>query len=115
MLQEKKGCDVMAQWTNINVNKNKIAMENERSVLIKMPEGSLYKGYSFWHIKKLIRDGRTLGDISIGFNEGFLFRLKKYGKGKYNKLDVLHEVVIDASELIQVFKQIDTKVVRGDI
>lgn len=101
----------MAQWHNININKNKIITENDKSILISMPSTSVYEGYTFWHLKKLVRDGRNKGAISIGFTNEFVFRLKKYGNGKYNKFDVLDEKEISATEMQIEFKQIDENIV----
>lgn len=99
------------EWNNINISKNKIITENDKSVLIAMPKNSHYAGYSFWHLKKLIRKGRNHGAISIGFTNEFLFRLKKYGNGKWNKSEVLDEIEINSYEIERAFEISDSNIV----
>lgn len=90
-------------WKNININKNNIKTETAKAVLIQMPHSSSYDGYVFWHPSKLVRDGGNSASVSIGYNDEFKFRLKKYGKGKTNYKDVLDEVELDSSEFEEEF------------
>lgn len=85
-------------WKNINVNNQNIEVETSKSVLIKMPNNSDYKGYKFWHPAKLVRSGRNSNAVSLGYTDEFTFKLKKYGNGKYNRNEVIDEVEIDAEE-----------------
>lgn len=90
-------------WKNVNVNKNQIEIDTGKSVLINCPHNSNYDGYSFWHTSKLVRAGRHSASVSIGYTDDFKFALKKYGKGKYNKSEVLDEVEIDVEEFEEMF------------
>lgn len=85
-------------WKNININMQNIIAETDKAVLINMPNNSDYKGYSFWHPSKLVRSGRHSHAVSLGYTDDFTFKLKKYGKGKYNKSQVVKEQEIDAEE-----------------
>ena len=90
-------------WRNININKQNVIMETGHSVLIACPHNSDYDGYCFWHPAKLVRDGRHNNAISISYTEDVTFRLKKYGKGKYNKREVIDEVVLGYEDIEEVF------------
>lgn len=99
------------KWKNININKSNIEAETSRAVLIKMPHSSDYDGYKFWHPAKLVRRGRHSGAVSIGYTDGFTFKLFKNGNGKYNKFDVLDETEIGAEEFEDAFGVIDENIV----
>lgn len=101
----------MTNWNNINISKNKIIMENDKMILISMPSNNRFNGYSFWHLKKLVRSGRNKGSISIGFTNDFIFRLRKYGKGKYNKNDVIDEVEVNSFEIEKAFEKSDGNII----
>lgn len=97
-------------WKNININKQNIKQETSRAVLIAMPHSSDYDGYSFWHPSKLVRDGRHSYAVSIGYTDDFKFRLVKYGKGKWNKFDIIDETSIDAEEFEEAFGVMDDNI-----
>lgn len=90
-------------WKNISINKNQIAAETSKSVLINMPHNSEYNGFSFWHPSKLVRQGKHNGAVSLGYTDEFIFKLKKYGKGKYNGREVIDEMEISAAEFAEAF------------
>ena len=69
------------EWKTIDINIQNIATETDKAVLIKIPKNSDFKGYSFWHTKKLVWKGKTQDTITIGYNDDFNFALIKYGKG----------------------------------
>lgn len=94
-------------WKTLNINKNNIIAETERSVLIACPHASDYDGYSFWHPAKLVREGRHSGALSFSYTETFEFRLKKYGRGKYNSREVLDAVIVGYEEIEEIFGVID--------
>ena len=77
--------------------------ETERAVLIAMPHSSEFDGYKFWHPRKLVRESRLKGKVSIGFTEEFVFYLRKYGSGLYNSREVTDEIPIAADEFEDVF------------
>lgn len=90
-------------WKSININKQNIRTETEKAVLIACPHASDYNGYCFWHPSKLVREGRHKGAVSISYTEEFTFRLKKYGKGRYNSHEVIDEIQLGYDELEEVF------------
>lgn len=94
----RKELKIMADWKNININKNQIKADTGKAVLIALPHNSKYDGFSFWHPSKLVRNGRHSAAVSIGYTNDFTFTLKKYGNGKYNGRDVIAEKVISVEE-----------------
>lgn len=90
-------------WKNININIQNIKQETGKAVLIAMPHNSNYDGYSFWHPAKLVRDGNHSYAISLGYTDDFTFNLKKYGKGRYNKHQVIAEQTISVKEFEKAF------------
>lgn len=94
-------------WHSLNINKNNIKAETGKAVLIACPHKSEFDGYAFWHPAKLVRSGRHSAAVSFSYTETFDFRLKKYGKGKYNKREVLDEVVVGYKEIEEIFGVID--------
>ena len=89
--------------------KQNIIAETRNSVLIACHHKSEFYGYSFWHPAKLVRDGYQLNTVSISYTEDFVFRLKKYGKGKYNRREIIDEVQLAHDEIEEVFKCISKK------
>ena len=81
-------------WNNIEINDSLVKARTAKSVLIAFPRKSQLHGYSFWHPAKLVRTGRIVNTVSIGYSGEFVFRLKKYGNGKYNKREVVSEMEI---------------------
>lgn len=94
-------------WRSININKQNIKAETGKAVLIACPHKSDFDGYSFWHPAKLVRDGSHSNSVSISYTEEFVFRLKKYGKGKYNSREVIDEVQLAYDEIEEVFSCMD--------
>lgn len=90
-------------WRSININKQNIKAETGKAVLIACPHNSDYDGYCFWHPSKLVRDGRHSNAVSISYTEDFTFYLKKYGKGQYNRNEVIDEIQLGYDELEEVF------------
>lgn len=90
-------------WKSVNINKQNIKAETGRAVLIACPHNSDFDGYSFWHPSKLVRDGRHSNAVSVSYTEEFTFRLKKYGKGRYNSHEVIDEVQLGYDEFEEVF------------
>lgn len=90
-------------WKNIEINLQNIETDTGKSTLIKMPKGSDYAGYKFWHPSKLVRYGSNSYARSIGYTDEFTFKLKKYGNGKYNKFDVIDEIEIGVEEFEEAF------------
>lgn len=94
-------------WHSLKINKNNIKAETGKAVLIACPHSSEYDGYCFWHPSKLVREDRNGWTYSVSYTEDFDFRLKKYGKGKYNSREVLDEKTLGYKEIEEVFSVID--------
>lgn len=92
-------------WKKINIVENNIEAITNKAYLIKMPNNSKYKGYKFWHTDKLIKKHGKI--YKVIYNDDFVFKLMKYGEGKYNFKDIVKEVEIDSLELESQFEQIN--------
>ena len=101
-------------WKNIEINDSLVKARTAKSVLIAFPRKSQLHGYSFWHPAKLVRTGRIVNTVSIGYSGEFVFRLKKYGNGKYNKREVVSEMEIGTDEFEQAFAGINSNDVEPD-
>lgn len=98
-------------WTKIFFNTQNIQSDTGRSVLIKMPNKSQYNGWVFWHPKKLVREQGGKGYHSaFSFTEDWIFKVKLYGKGRYNSKDVIREVELEASEMKEIWGIVDENV-----
>ena len=82
----------MAAWKHVAIAENMLRRRTDKAVLIAMPCKSEYSGFMFWHPAKLVRG------TSISYTDEFVFRLKKYGRGKYNSFEVVSEMEITTSE-----------------
>lgn len=67
-------------------------------------------GYKFWHPSKLVKKGRNSYAVSLGYTDDFIFRLKKYGNGRYNKYDVIDEKEITGKEFEEAFGVMDSNI-----
>jgi hypothetical protein len=77
-----------------------------------MPNNSQYKNYSFWHPNKLTKEGPHTNAITLKYFDGFVFKLKKYGRGKYNKYDILKEDEISVEEFEEIFQLINKNIIE---
>lgn len=92
------------EWEKIHIQSNNIKGSTDKAVLINMPKTSKYKGYSFWHPKKLTRpEGKNSYLLSVSFTQEFVFKLKKFGKGQHNFNKVLDEKEISPKEFKESF------------
>ena len=98
-------------WKQININKQQIIANCDNAVLIKMPHNSDYDNYSFWHPTKLIKDGKNKNAHVVLYTDEFLFHLIKYGKGKWNKRQVLDRITIKAYEFETAFETINKNII----
>lgn len=85
-------------WTSIEINRNQIETETEKAILIKLPKNSNLNGFVFWHPSKLVRNGKGRM-LTFSFNEDFVFKIFKNGKGKTNKFKKIDEIIINAEEM----------------
>ena len=99
-------------WKNIIINRNLIKAATDRAVLIAMPHNSDYDGYSFWHPSKLVREYNNT--VSIGYTYEFVFLLKKYGKGIYNRWNVLDEIPLSGEDMGSVFADLNGNFIPPD-
>lgn len=86
-------------WENIKVNIQNIEAETANALLIKLPNKSKFKDFSFWISKKLVRDGSHSYEISIGIREDFQITAKRTGKN----FKVLDEKILTASDIKEAF------------
>lgn len=90
-------------WKKININNSNLVVEADKATLVKMPNKSQYAGYCFWHPNKLIREGKNSNASTLSYSDEFKFQIIKYGKGKYNKRDIIHEIEITIEEFEEAF------------
>lgn len=90
-------------WKTSEFNRQNIKKETDRAVLINCPHSSDYDGYSFWFPASLVREGSHSYAVTISYTDEFVFKLKKYGKGKYNRYDVIDEVELTSDDIADVF------------
>lgn len=83
----------MTEWKGISIDRSRIVAESARSVKISMPKKGDYKGWYFWHPKKLIFTRNVEhGRVCMRYTDEFVFQLKKDGP----KLGTTKEVSISA-------------------
>ena len=99
-------------WKNINVNSNQIVIATDKSYLVKCPNNSKYSGFVFWHPAKCVRQGRNSYALSLGYTDDFVFRLKKYGKGKTNFDKIIEEKEINSKEFEEIFGVTDKNIIN---
>lgn len=98
-------------WTNVFFNALSIHGESDSSVLIKMPNSSKYNGWYFWHPKKLVREQGGKGyHLTFSFHNNWEFKILLYGKGRYNKRDVLKTEILTSSDMKRIFNVVDDHV-----
>lgn len=86
----------------MRISTNFIIRETGRATLFKMPHNSDFDGFQFWFPSKLVK-GESKQMVTLSFSDNFNFNLKKYGKGKYNKFEVVDECTIDSDTLLEAF------------
>lgn len=98
-------------WQKIFINSQNIKGESDRAYLIQMPNNSSYKGWAFWHPKKLVREQGGKGYfLTFSFTDDFIFKAVLYGKGRYNKMSVIRSEDISADEMKEIFGVVDKSV-----
>lgn len=102
------------KWKGLQINSNLIKAHTEKSVLINMPRNSEYNGYAFWHPSKLVWEGKHDAAVSVRYTDGFVFYLKKYGKGRYNSHELLDEIQLAPDEMEAVFAAIGDNIIAPE-
>lgn len=91
-------------WRTININNQNIIKCSGKAVLIACPHNSRLNGFEFWHPSKLIKNGESKNQVSISYTDDFIFKLKKFGKGKYNKFKIVEEKDATSAEIEDAFE-----------
>lgn len=102
-------------WKSININKQNIKAETGKAILIAMPNNSTYKGFVFWHTKKLVHEGRHSNAVSISYTDEFKFHLFKYGKGKFNVKEIIDIEDVGVEEFEEAFGVMNENISIGGI
>lgn len=98
-------------WEKIFIYSQNIKAESERAYLIQMPNKSSYKGWAFWHPKKLVRKQGGKGYLlAFSFTNEFIFKVILYGKGRYNSMSAVRREEISVDEMKEIFGVIDKNV-----
>ena len=90
-------------WKKVKINLQNVQATTEKAYLIACPHKSRYDGYCFWHPAKLVRGGNHSYALQLSFTDEFVFTLKKYGQGKWNKSKVLHSIELSAEEFEKIY------------
>ena len=90
-------------WRKVAINAQNVGYTTEKAALINMPHSSDHDGYSVWVSLKLLRSGRHSYEYLLSIKGDMEFTLKKYGKGRYNKSQVIAEKTITAEEMAAAF------------
>ena len=90
-------------WKGLEIHADLITREASRSVLIAMPHKSKFDGYYFWHPSKCIKPSCNRDAINLIYTDSFTFRLKKFGRGRFNEFVIIDEKQIDAAEFKKAF------------
>ncbi|WP_394265433.1 hypothetical protein [Bergeyella zoohelcum] len=79
-----------------------------------MPNRSQYKGYAFWHPKKLVRlQGGKGYHLTFSFTEDFEFRVILYGQGRFNGNTIIRQEYLTPNEMREAFGVVDKEINRA--
>lgn len=92
------------EWKHFFVKANSIVKTFNKNTLLRMPDNSDYPNYVFWISNKLIQNGTIEGTFAIGYQDGFLIRLKKYERNWYIPKMEKESIAIPIKEIIKQFK-----------
>ena len=96
------------KWKKVNLCENQIKARTAKSVLVKMPLSSKYKGFFFLHPSKLVKTSYYRGkSYELLYTDDFTFNLFKNGKGKTNKYEKIAEKCIDVEDFEEAFKVVE--------
>lgn len=104
----------MQIWKIVYSYRQNIEHETSRAVLVNLPHRSNYDGYRVWLPAKLVRSGRHSYECSFSFTDSFKFKLRKFGKGRYNSREVIDKVEVSAEEFAEQFEGGGGRVERSD-
>ncbi len=94
------------KWKSLAISTDSIEARTSKAVLIKMPKGSDYAGFVFWHPAKLVEHCVSYVE-KISYTDDFEFRLFKNGKGRFNYNQRIAEKTISAAEMRKAMKAME--------
>lgn len=94
------------KWKKLAISTDSILIRTPKAVLIRMPKGSDYAGFMFWHPAKLVEQC-MLSVEKISYTDDFEFRLFKNGKGRFNYNQKIAEKTISAAEMRKAMESMD--------
>lgn len=94
-------------WYSIEINEQKIIYMTKGAVLIKLPNKSKYKDFSFWYPKKLIKEGSNKAMIKLIYKDDFEFILRKKGNSIY-KNTYIDKKTIGVKEFEEIYENMQS-------
>lgn len=91
-------------WKVIRFNALNIKVQNIKSCMIQMPNSSKYKGWAFWHPRKLVREVGGKGYwLSLSYTDEWIFTLTKNGNKKTISVAALEEAFESSDNSIRAY------------
>ena len=91
-------------WRELLFNAQNIKTSTPSAYLIKMPRGSRYPDYMFWHPAKLVKAVGGKGQfMALLYADGFVFRLFKNGQGRHNKREIIDRKTVTSKDIAEAF------------
>lgn len=86
-------------WINFAINKQNIETETASAVLIKCPNKSKSKGFTFWVSKKCLRRGNHSYEVIVGLNDERPVTLKRTSDKDFRVLDEIQKTAQEVADL----------------
>lgn len=82
----RQATSAQTKWKKVQLDNDCVVKKYEKGTMFRMPQGSEYAGYIFFHPNKLVKDGTKTGDLlsdtsetckDLVYSEEYKFNLKK--------------------------------------
>ena len=93
----------MPEWKNLYIDRACIRAVTDRSVLVSLPRYSEYRGFTFWHPKKLVTG--EYDKAVLRYNDEFVFRLQKREKNKDGQWETVDQATLSGDEIAAIYSE----------